>query len=370
MNNRITDLEIENFKSIKDIKMDCRRINVFIGRPNVGNSNILEALALFCDPKHGQGNRFLGEYIRYEKLSNLFYDNDRKNQIVVKTNIGFASLKFNMNQNNSYQFLKSGDTSPFNILELFSGKRSDGNNLIEQLRETETGYKQLHPNIGVESTLLSLDDNNPNPNYQVGGFVSTYFSPVKKYEFKPLSEHKDHFPVFLKPPFGENLFTILETNPKLYDEVAHFFKLYNLDLVLDIELERIIVQKQIGNRIYKTPYSLSADTLQRIIFNLAAVKTNTDSILLFEEPENHTFTPYVKLFGEEIVKSQSNQFFIATHSTDLLTPFIEQCPPEELAIFIVDYKNFETTVKQLTDEDLENVMDIGIVNLFENLTNF
>ena len=46
MSNSINTLEIKNFKSIKDLKLDCKQVNLFIGEPNVGKSNILEALAL------------------------------------------------------------------------------------------------------------------------------------------------------------------------------------------------------------------------------------------------------------------------------------------------------------------------------------
>ena len=43
----IKKLEIENFKSIKHLSLDCKRVNVFIGEPNAGKSNILEALGCY-----------------------------------------------------------------------------------------------------------------------------------------------------------------------------------------------------------------------------------------------------------------------------------------------------------------------------------
>jgi recombinational DNA repair ATPase RecF len=46
-NNFLNWVEIKNFKSIKDLHLDCKRVNVFIGKPNVGKSNILEGLGLF-----------------------------------------------------------------------------------------------------------------------------------------------------------------------------------------------------------------------------------------------------------------------------------------------------------------------------------
>ena len=39
-------IRIQNFKSIKDLELKCKSINLFIGKPNAGKSNILEALGL------------------------------------------------------------------------------------------------------------------------------------------------------------------------------------------------------------------------------------------------------------------------------------------------------------------------------------
>ena len=102
MKNNITELEIKNFKSIKDIKIDCKRINVFIGEPNVGKSNILEALSLYVAQTSSPQFPILKEYVRYEKLSNLFYDQDRKNTVSVKSNIGNVYLHYYMDARNMY----------------------------------------------------------------------------------------------------------------------------------------------------------------------------------------------------------------------------------------------------------------------------
>lgn len=46
--NQFREISIKNYKSVKDVVLrDCRRYNILIGKPNVGKSNILEALALF-----------------------------------------------------------------------------------------------------------------------------------------------------------------------------------------------------------------------------------------------------------------------------------------------------------------------------------
>ena len=43
----IKNVSIRNFKSIKELDFKAKRINVFIGEPNTGKSNILEALGMF-----------------------------------------------------------------------------------------------------------------------------------------------------------------------------------------------------------------------------------------------------------------------------------------------------------------------------------
>jgi len=40
----INQVKIENFKSIKSLKLECKRVNVFIGELNTGKSNIIEAI--------------------------------------------------------------------------------------------------------------------------------------------------------------------------------------------------------------------------------------------------------------------------------------------------------------------------------------
>jgi AAA15 family ATPase/GTPase len=43
----INNIEFQNFKSIGNLKLEnCNKINLLVGPPNVGKSNILEALAI------------------------------------------------------------------------------------------------------------------------------------------------------------------------------------------------------------------------------------------------------------------------------------------------------------------------------------
>ena len=74
-------LEIKNFKSIKSLKLRCRRVNIFIGEPNTGKSNILEALGLLSYTVYG--NARLIDFVRLESMIDLFYDRSLEEEIII-----------------------------------------------------------------------------------------------------------------------------------------------------------------------------------------------------------------------------------------------------------------------------------------------
>ena len=76
-------LGIRNFKSVEHVALDCRRVNVLIGEPNTGKSNILEALGLISYVGHFNDSTDLHAFVRCEEVSNLFYDGDLSRKISV-----------------------------------------------------------------------------------------------------------------------------------------------------------------------------------------------------------------------------------------------------------------------------------------------
>jgi AAA15 family ATPase/GTPase len=67
-------LQITNFKSVRSLRLDCKRINVFIGEPNTGKSNILESLGLLSFAYYGRHGYPATRFVRHESPTNLFYD--------------------------------------------------------------------------------------------------------------------------------------------------------------------------------------------------------------------------------------------------------------------------------------------------------
>ncbi|MEN6620198.1 MAG: AAA family ATPase, partial [Smithella sp.] len=99
----IENLKIEHFKSIESLNIPCNRTNIFIGAPNTGKSNILEALSLFtfCEERLSGSGQPLSSYVRFKDLSNLFTDGvlDHEVHLEIRYNSKLEKISIQSKQN-------------------------------------------------------------------------------------------------------------------------------------------------------------------------------------------------------------------------------------------------------------------------------
>jgi len=100
----------------------------------------------------------------------------------------------------------------------------------------------------------------------------------------------------------------------LSEEAGLAFQAYGLELTMDTERSKILIQRKIRGLSYFIPFNLVADTLQRKLFHYAAIHSNEDTVILFEEPESHAYPPYISSLAYKMIDAESNQFFVSTHS--------------------------------------------------------
>ena len=87
----IKKLHIKNFKSIKELDLNCARVNVFIGEPNTGKSNILEAIGIYCLPNMTNFWQ-IQQLIRIERNYNIFYNEDTSEKIEINLTLDNSEI--------------------------------------------------------------------------------------------------------------------------------------------------------------------------------------------------------------------------------------------------------------------------------------
>jgi AAA15 family ATPase/GTPase len=333
----IQNLTIKNYKSIDQLDINCSRINVFIGEPNSGKSNILEALDLSYlswmmggnveDKKADKELIKLKKFFRVNKVADMFHLGNLSAPIsIVHPGFSYGSKIEYQNDKNFFEFYTAGQFTNF--------------------------------------------DNNFSP-IEPFQFSS---SPIVPYRYKSDIQFHDegNYIQKLMPPFGNNLAKVIYHNSDLQQLASDFGKEHGFDLNIDKSNNNISLQLRISEGlVYSLPYDALADTFRRILFYTAAIKHASGSVITLDEPDTHAFPPYVSFLADEIIKQAKTQFFIATHNPYLLNTLIENTPAGDLNVFIISYdkNNRATVAKKLSENDLSELLDFG-VDIFFNLNRY
>jgi hypothetical protein len=240
MPNFIKNILIDNFKSIYHCQLeDCNRINLLIGEANSGKSNLLETLSLFSLPflRENAFKKVPG-FISLKYLTQLFYNDDLKSPITVITNREKCEIQY-----------------------------QQGNGLFLNIQSGEGGGAYT-----IDNKLNLRLGRNPQ-----------YYPSIRKYSFlADITFRKESPPYCLTPPHGDNLLDVLRVYRQLKDDISGLLDTYKLPLVIDGSMDLKIMQsrKQTGTEIpeiFLVSYSSMAESIQRIIFYKAAIKSNDNT---------------------------------------------------------------------------------------------
>lgn len=305
----LTSVSIRNFKSVKSVTLsDCRRINVLIGRPNVGKSNILEALALFDVPYMvNSSNKSLRNLLRIENTADLFHNGAATTPVEV-----------------------SADGSTINVI------RGANNGLSVDISIQGEVSKYA---FSSSLTLSTKKDPAVLPD------VLAYFFPK---HFVPESSNIG----FLQPPSGGNLMETVANLPDLKSSLAELFHGYGLKMMFDSTSRTIVAMKENGIYISIVPFNSLGDSLRRLIFYKAAIEGNRNKTICFDDLDALIYQPYISDILNDIISARDNRFFITTHNQYVISSFLDRAV-NELAVYIVDMKDNETVVSRITDGQLQ-----------------
>ncbi|HBJ85908.1 MAG TPA: hypothetical protein DDZ88_18975 [Verrucomicrobiales bacterium] len=324
----IHKLSIRNFKSIRELDLDCRRVNVFIGEPNAGKTNVLEALGLWCPGVHHQ----LHSVYRAEFVSELFFDQNTSEAIEVGLDDKVLTL-------------------------------------VKAERGARLGF--LTPSL-VESGMIVvayIEENLDVPTCDPSAIIKS--APIICYFlYNPVFTLDDAISSSLSPPFGSNLASLLANNRSARQTAADYFCDSRYRLTVDVGKRQLAMSREEDGALVSFPYAATSETLRRMIFYRLALETSRKCILAFDEPEANSYPPYTKILAESIAKDeQENQFFLTTHSPYMLTSIIGKTPASELNVFVCRLEGSETKVYPMNEDQRMELMEMDM-SAFFNLDRF
>ncbi len=199
MSNHIENLEITNFKSIRHQKIDgCKRINVFIGYPNVGKSAILEAISSLSYLQE-DFNKDFNKLCRIKFSNELFFNGLIREPATIGIN-GDTKLTFQYVSEQAIklkiQSIAFPNEVPFREITFTDGRLVSSS---QSSQKTELNIRKY------------LFQNNFN-DFKTNGLV-------------------------LESPDGKNLVDIIQFNKELRKEVIDLFKANGLKLSVAVRVQ-------------------------------------------------------------------------------------------------------------------------------------
>jgi AAA ATPase domain len=311
----IQKLRIERYKSIRELELSCKRINIFVGAPDTGKTNILEALGLWCP----QFWREFSLWTRVEQASQLFFDLDLEHPIEVRCDDW--SLQISHDKQHAQQCLAA--------IYLKGGSADSA--------DQRMGF----PNQ-LDHVSAIWPDRPP--------------IPIKFYSIDRRAKFSSNALGSFEPVTGNNLPALLLSSKSLRQEVSQLAP-EGFQIQVTPHENRIAISRDADGVLVSHPYSALSETMRRIIFHTLVFETNKDCTIVLDEPEAHTFPVYTKLLAEKMARyCPSLQFFLTTHSPFMLLSLIENTPANDLNVIYCRMENFETKAYPLNENQVSRVL--------------
>lgn len=321
----INELEIHNFKSIKDLTLPCKRFNLFIGEPNTGKSNILEALGLvsFVGVRQYDPEAQLDEFVRHRHLASIFHDQKTDWPLTVRVDQNGLEL--------AYQ---------------------DGRYCCTLLGPAGEIVTTL---VGDQLKAVSFSDS-----------AIRLAPPVSFYRLPAVDGFVYHPGPSLLPPDGRNLPALMAKDRELRSYAELLMAPNGLPgyrLLVESAKGQIYLSKKVADGSEITlPYSMTSESIQRLIFFAAVLESNRNTALVLENPEAGIFPEDAKILAEQIAMDESdNQYFIATQDGAFAMSLFCKAPIDTLAINIVYREAYETRIRSLRPAELQELWELDLL---------
>ena len=343
----IENILIQNYKSIRDLQIELKPLNILIGSNGVGKSNFIS----FFQLTNSIFEQRLQSFVLERGIDNLLYFGRKKSEQIK------GLINFN-NTNAFFYSIKPTQTNKAYIYRL--------GDYFNNHETNDKDYKTWNKKIwerGVEEMDLK------NRWEGKAGYLKTYFESFKVYHFHDTSvSSKMKIPCKLSDnrilrEDGSNLAAFLfylknkhEKNYKKIEaairSIAPFFERFDIEPDKNNDNEIQLEWKEKKSDMYLNAHNLSDGTLRVIALTTLLLQPQPPKTIIIDEPELglHPFA-INKLAGLIRSASINNQVIISTQSINLVNNF----EPENL--IVVDREENQSVFKRLSIKELKLWLD-------------
>lgn len=348
-------IQVQGFKSIRDMDLELRRLNLLIGGNGSGKSNFISVFDLL--------NRIV----------------EKQLQVTVQR-WGGADAILHYGQKNTPQLLLKLWFDPNGYEATLVP--SQGGSLFfssETCLFRRPGYaKPFDQTIAAGNRESDLSDEHGNPRTKIAEYVLDSMRSWRVYHF-----HDTGTSAKVKQPcdIGDNLalrsdasnlaaflFLLRSKHPGNFQQIvnavrqaAPFFREFHLRPMPLNEQKIALEWFENGSDAYFNAHSLSDGTLRFICLATLLLQPSPPSTILIDEPELGLHPFAIELLASMLRSaSQTTQVIASTQSVTLVNRF------EPQDIIVVDRHEHQSTFKRLSEEDMTTWLDeYGLGDLWE-----
>ena len=349
-------IKIKNFRSFREIELErFGRINVFIGKNNLGKSSALEALYLSANGTDVVHPSPLWHIMRRRELA---------------SEIQSLSVEDALDYLKAHFFYKSADDAYVEIATSF-GRYAHEFVFEEQAELSDlSDFINRHQNLSWESRRFLKKLEIKGKFYIVGILYHNKSPSVLLLEDEKTSSYKiaflpdsrastDYFKFFLdtcmlcesshriseiikklEPELDEGVYNELKASlSEYFDEKIKSIELSFADLYVNTETARI-------------PFSMLGDGLRYFTLHYLVLNLRKPSFIFFEEPENYLHPKMMDSLIQAVIQSR-HQIFIVTHSIEFLRKLFWKAKVNEQDLKVFGFYRLSDGVAEIESYTLE-----------------
>ncbi|MDD5188091.1 MAG: AAA family ATPase [Methanoregula sp.] len=330
----ISDLQVHNFRAIRDLHYKPKKINIITGRNNTGKTALLDAIAINASGFIHLDSAFSYEPLTFVNVSEQIAEiTSNLNKITIFSSI--KALEENQGDSISQEIYNEA------ISNLLSNKNPELKDIFQN-KEFQEEYLKLITEYLDFITITSNFGQVVCQYFKNGDIGQKQYSDVIRKLIKKCNKEKPMnrisifrltFPhiVYLKEKNSNEIPKVVIVNHenKLeFDDISEkelvvieeFLKENNLVKGLKRISQNDVVYQRDG-KLITLPITSHGDGFISLLNTVRYLISAKDGILVIEEPENHMHPRYIDIFISNIFSFSQTlnvQVFMSTHSIDLV----------------------------------------------------